>query len=52
MKNGTRKKTDSVLASSEPRDLRAEVEKRAYEIWRNSLPPFFWTPVSVVFFNV
>ena len=35
MKNGTRKKTDSVLASSEPRDLRAEVEKRAYEIWRN-----------------
>ena len=35
MKNGTRKKTDSVLTSPEPRDLRAEVEKRAYEIWLN-----------------
>jgi hypothetical protein len=33
MKNGTRKKTDNVLASPKPRDLRAEVEKRAYEIW-------------------
>jgi len=35
MKNGTRKRTDSVLASSGPRDLRAEVEKRSYEIWLN-----------------
>ena len=35
MKNGTRKKTDNVLASPKHRDLRAEVEKRAYEIWLN-----------------
>ena len=35
MKNVTRKKTDSVLSPPEPRDLRAEVEKRAYEIWLN-----------------
>jgi hypothetical protein len=33
MKNGTRKKTGSVPASPEARDLRAEVEKRAYQIW-------------------
>ena len=33
MKNVARKKTDYVLSSPEPRDLRAEVEKRAYEIW-------------------
>jgi len=32
MKNVTRKKTDSVPASPEPRDFRAEIEKRAYEI--------------------
>ena len=36
MKNITRKKTDSVPASPERRDLRAEVEKRAYEIWLNA----------------
>ena len=35
MKNGTRKKIDSGLDSPETRDLRAEVEKRAYEIWLN-----------------
>ena len=35
MKNIARKKAGSVLASPEPRDLRAEVEKRAYEIWLN-----------------
>ena len=33
MKNAARKKVASVPASSEPRDLRAEVKKRAYEIW-------------------
>ena len=35
MKNGTRKKANSVPASRESADLRAEVEKRAYEIWLN-----------------
>ena len=35
MKNGTRKKTNSGPASPESPDLRAEVEKRAYEIWLN-----------------
>ena len=33
MKNGTRKKTDSVPASPEARDLRPEVKKRACQIW-------------------
>ena len=35
MKNVERKKVASVSASPEPRDLRAKVEKRAYEIWLN-----------------
>ena len=35
MKNAARKKAASVPTPSEPRDLRAEVEKRAYEIWLN-----------------
>jgi hypothetical protein len=35
MKNGTRKKTNSVPKSPESLDLRAEIEKRAYEIWLN-----------------
>jgi hypothetical protein len=35
MKNGTRKKTNSLPASPERSNLRAEVEKRAYEIWLN-----------------
>jgi len=35
MKNGTRKKTNSAPASQESSDLRAQVEKRAYEIWLN-----------------
>jgi len=35
MKNGTRKKANSVPASRESPDLRAEIEKRAYEIWLN-----------------
>ena len=35
MKNGTRRKTNSDLASPVSPDLRAEVEKRAYEIWLN-----------------
>ena len=35
MKNGTRKKTNSAPASPESSDLRAQVEKRAYEIWLN-----------------
>ena len=35
MKNGTRKKTNSPAASPESRDLRAEIAKRAYEIWLN-----------------
>jgi len=33
MKSGTRKKTNSAIASSESPDLRAEIAKRAYEIW-------------------
>ena len=33
MKNGTRKKTNSAPANPEPPDLRAVIEKRAYEIW-------------------
>ncbi len=33
MKNGTRKKTNSPATSPESRDLRAEIAKRAYEIW-------------------
>jgi hypothetical protein len=33
MKNVVRKKVSSVPVSPEPRDLRAEIEKRAYEIW-------------------
>ena len=35
MKNGTPKKANSILASLESPDLRAEIEKRAYEIWLN-----------------
>jgi len=35
MKNGTRKKANSVPKSPESLDLRAEIEKRAYEIWLN-----------------
>ncbi len=35
MKNGTRKKANSIPASLESPDLRAEIEKRAYEIWLN-----------------
>ncbi len=35
MKNGARKKTNSDLAFPVSPDLRAEVEKRAYEIWLN-----------------
>lgn len=35
MKNGTRKKSSSTLASQESPELRAEIEKRAYEIWLN-----------------
>ena len=35
MKNGTRKKANNVLASQDSADLRAEIEKRAYEIWLN-----------------
>ena len=35
MKNVARKKVARVPASPEPRDLRAEVEKRAYAIWLN-----------------
>ncbi len=35
MKNVERKKVANVPASAHPRDLRAEVEKRAYEIWLN-----------------
>jgi len=33
MKSGTRKKTNSAIASSESPDFRAEIAKRAYEIW-------------------
>jgi len=33
MKSGTRKKTNSAIASSESPDLRTEIAKRAYEIW-------------------
>ena len=35
MQNGTRKKTNRAPASPESRDLRAEIEKRAYTIWLN-----------------
>ena len=35
MKNGTRKKTNNTTASSESPDLRAEISRRAYEIWLN-----------------
>ena len=35
MKNGTRKKGNNVPASRESPDLRAGIEKRAYEIWLN-----------------
>jgi hypothetical protein len=35
MKNGTRKKANSVPKSPESPDLRAEIEKRAYKIWLN-----------------
>jgi len=34
MKNGTRKKIIKIARPGSP-DLRAEVEKRAYEIWLN-----------------
>jgi hypothetical protein len=33
MKNGTRKKTKDATASPGSPDLRAEIAKRAYEIW-------------------
>jgi len=35
MKNETRKKTNSAIAPPESRDLRAEIARRAYEIWLN-----------------
>jgi len=35
MKNGTRKTTNNAIASPESPDLRAEIAKRAYEIWLN-----------------
>jgi len=35
MNNGTRKKTNNAPASPESSDLRAQVEKRAHEIWLN-----------------
>ena len=33
MKNETRKKTNSPIASPKSPDLRAEITRRAYEIW-------------------
>jgi hypothetical protein len=33
MKNGTRKKTKDTTASPESPDSRAEIARRAYEIW-------------------
>ena len=35
MQNETRKKTNRAPASPESRELRAEIEKRAYAIWLN-----------------
>ena len=35
MKNGTRKKTNNATTSPKSPDLRAEIAKRAYEIWLN-----------------